>query len=46
MVKIENLKIYELQESIIACRNAMRTSLPDYESLDEFEKSLNYAYKY
>ena len=43
MVKIENLKIYELQESIIACRNAMRTSLPDYESLDEFEKSLNRA---
>lgn len=43
MVKIENLKIYELQESIIACRNAMRTSLPDYESLDEFEKSLSRA---
>jgi hypothetical protein len=43
MVKIENLKIYELEESIIACRNAMRTSLPDYKSLDEFEKSLNRA---
>ena len=43
MVKIENLKIYELKESIIACRNAMRTNLPDYESLDEFEKSLNRA---
>lgn len=43
MVKIENLKIYELKESIIACRNAMRINLPDYESLDEFEKSLNRA---
>lgn len=43
MVKIENLKIYELKESIIACRNAMRTNLPDYESLDEFEKSLSRA---
>ena len=43
MVQIKNLKIYELKESIIACRNAMRTNLPDYESLDEFEKSLNRA---
>ena len=46
MVKIENLKIYELKESIIACRNAMRINLPDYESLDEFEKSLNRGNKF
>ena len=40
MVQIKNLKIYELTESINACRNAMRTDLPDYYSDEEFNRSL------
>ena len=40
MVQIKNLKIYELTESINACRNAMRTDLPDHYSDEEFNRSL------
>ena len=43
MVQIKNLKIYELTESINACRNAMRTDLPSYYSDEEFNRSLERA---
>ncbi|MGN1155867.1 MAG: hypothetical protein ACI4TK_06795 [Agathobacter sp.] len=39
MTTITNVKVYDLKESIIACRNAMRTEMPEY-TQDEFEKSL------
>lgn len=39
MVTISNVKVYELQESIIASRNAMRTELPEYTG-EEFSLSL------
>ena len=42
MVEISNVKVYDLQESICACRNAMRIELPDY-SAEDFEKSLKRA---
>lgn len=44
MLKILNVKVYDLEESVIACRNAMRTSLPEY-TKEEFEKSLKRAIK-
>ena len=44
MLEISNVKIYDLQESIIACRNAMRTNPSDY-SNEDFEKSLERAIK-
>lgn len=44
MVEISNLKVYDLKESVIACRNAMRTSLPEYTD-EEFEASLERAKK-
>lgn len=39
MTTISNVKVYDLKESIIACRNAMRTEMPEY-TQEEFEKSL------
>lgn len=39
MVEISNVKVYDLEESVIASRNAMRMTPPGY-SKDEFEKSL------
>lgn len=44
MVHIENWKVYDLEESVIACRNSMRTTPPEY-TKDEFEKSLPRAIK-
>lgn len=44
MLRIENVKVYDLKESIIACRNAMRLEIPEYTD-EEFEKSLNRAKK-
>lgn len=44
MLQIKNVKVYDLEESIIACRNAMRTELPKY-TKEEFEKSLERAKK-
>lgn len=44
MLKISNVKVYDLEESVIACRNAMRTSLPEY-TKEEFERSLKRAIK-
>lgn len=39
MVHIENVKVYDLKESVIACRNAMRLTPPEYTD-EEFEQSL------
>lgn len=44
MVTISNVKVYDLKESVIACRNAMRLTLPEYSDA-EFEKSLPRAIK-
>lgn len=44
MLEISNVKIYDLQESIIACRNAMRINPSNY-STEDFEKSLERAIK-
>lgn len=44
MLQVRNTKVYDLKESIIACRNAMRTELPEYNE-EEFEKSLERAVK-
>lgn len=42
MVEISNLKVYDLRESVIACRNAMRVYSPEY-SYVEFNDSLKRA---
>jgi hypothetical protein len=39
MVKITNVKVYDLRESVIACRNAFRTEQVEYTD-EEFEQSL------
>ena len=44
MLDIKNVKVYDLKESVIACRNAMRTTMPEYTD-EEFEKSLQRAIK-
>ena len=44
MVEIKNIKVYELEESVIACRNAIRTEMPEY-TQEEFQKSLERAIK-
>ena len=44
MVHIENWKVYDLEESVIACLNSMRTTPPEY-TKEEFEKSLQRAIK-
>ncbi len=44
MLKITNVKVYDLEESVIACRNAMRLQIPEYNK-DEFNKSLKRAIK-
>ncbi|MBD5306560.1 MAG: hypothetical protein HDS14_02895 [Bacteroides sp.] len=43
-MKVTNVKVYDLEESIIACRNAMRLELPQY-TKEEFEASLGRAKK-
>lgn len=42
MVEINNIKVYDLQESVCACRNAMRVEPSDY-STEDFRKSLERA---
>lgn len=42
MLEISNVKIYDLEESVIACRNAMRLTPPEY-TQEEFETSLERA---
>lgn len=44
MLEVKNVKIYDLKESVIACRNAMRLTPPEY-TQEEFEKSLPRAIK-
>ena len=44
MLKIKNWKVYDLKESVIACRNAMRTEMPQYTE-KEFLESLPRAMK-
>lgn len=43
-MKISNVKVYDLKESVIACRNAMRISPPEYTE-EEFQNSLPRAIK-
>lgn len=42
MTEISNIRVYDLMESVIASRNAMRLSMPEY-TQEEFEKSLERA---
>ena len=44
MLEISNIRVYDLKESVIACRNAMRLDPPEYTD-EEFEKSLGRAKK-
>lgn len=44
MLEIKNWMVYDLKESVIACRNAMRLEEPQY-TVEEFEKSLPRAMK-
>jgi hypothetical protein len=39
MLNISNIKVYDLKESVIASRNAMRTEMPEYTD-EEFNNSL------
>lgn len=44
MVTISNVKVYDLKESVCACRNAMRTKPSDY-SIEDYMESLVRAKK-
>lgn len=44
MTTISNVKVYDLEESVIAARNAMRLAPPEYTE-EEFNKSLERAMK-
>lgn len=44
MVKVYNVKVYDLLESVISCRNAMRTEAVEYTE-EEFKASLPRAMK-
>ena len=44
MVEITNVKVYDLEESVIASRNAMRLTPPEYTE-EEFQASLGRAIK-
>lgn len=44
MTTISNVKVYDLEESVIAARNAMRLTPPEYTE-EEFNKSLERALK-
>lgn len=44
MLEIKNVRVYDLVESIISCRNAMRLEMPEYTD-EEFEKGLERAKK-
>ena len=44
MVTVSNVKVYDLEESVIASRNAMRLTPPEY-TKEEFEASLPRAIK-
>lgn len=42
MLEISNVNVYDLKESVIACRNAMRLDMPEYTE-EEFQESLKRA---
>jgi hypothetical protein len=42
MLEISNVRVYDLKESVIACRNAMRITPPEYTE-EEFKQSLSRA---
>lgn len=44
MIEITNVSVYDLEKSVIACRNSMRITPPEY-TQEEFEKSLPRAIK-
>ena len=44
MLEITNWKVYDLKESVIACRNAMRLEIPEYTE-EDFQKGLERAKK-
>jgi len=44
MLEVKNIKVYNLKESIVSCRNAMRVDMPEY-SDEEFQKGLERAKK-
>lgn len=44
MLEIHNVRVYDLKETVIACRNAMRLDMPEYTD-EEFEKGLERAKK-
>lgn len=44
MLRVENVRVYDLKESVIACRNSMRLELPQYNEV-EFRESLERAVK-
>lgn len=44
MLEVHNIRVYDLRESITACRNAMRLEIPEYTD-EEFEKGLERAKK-
>lgn len=44
MLEVSNWKVYDLKESVIACRNAMRLTPAEYTD-EEFERSLERAIK-
>lgn len=39
MLEVKNIRVYDLMESVIACRNPMRITPPEY-TQEEFDKSL------
>ena len=39
MLEVKNVKVYDLKESVIACRNAMRLDIPEYTD-EELKKVL------
>lgn len=44
MLEIKNINVYDLRESIISCRNAMRLEMPEY-TQEEFQNGLERAIK-
>ena len=42
MLEFSNVKVYDLKETVISCRNAMRLDMPEYTD-EEFEKGLKRA---
>ena len=42
MLEVKNWQVYDLRECVIACRNAMRTDMPEYTE-EEFQKGLERA---